>query len=269
MHAVKCSIASFLCLVVSATALPSHEFWIDPERYQVEIDGRILADFRNGQEFEGITLGFFDRSSALLRMALRDDVRDLEPRNGDRPAIDQAPMGEGLHILLHETTPQRLTYATWEKFAAFAAHKDFPDIEARHAARGLPRKDFAERYTRHVKALVAVGDGAGSDRRFGLETEFVALANPYTPEFAQEMAVELYYDGALRADAQVEIFDMAADGSVSIRLARTNDRGVARFGTEPGHTYLVDAVVLREPELPGDVAWESLWAALTFAVPGA
>ena len=261
-------ILTALLLGLSASGLAAHEFWIDPVRYQVESDARIVADFRNGQEFEGVALAYFDRSSQRLQMASGEDLRALEPRAGDRPAIDQAPLGEGLHVLLHETTPQRLVYKTWDKFAAFAEHKDFPDIGRRHDARGLPRENFRESYTRHVKALIAVGDGAGEDRRFGMETEFVARQNPYAPGYAQEMTVVLHYGDAPRGNAQVEIFDKAPDGAVTSTLTRTDGDGVARFATSPGHSYLVDAVVLREPVRgEPDVVWESVWAALTFAVP--
>lgn len=235
--------------------------------YQVETDVQIIADFRNGQEFEGVALGYFDRSSRRLQMSLGADVREIMPRNGDRPAISQPPLGEGLHILVHETAPSRLTYKEWSKFADFAAHKDFPDIERRHDARGLPREGFTETYTRHAKALVAVGHGAGSDRYFGMETEFVARINPYSPEYGEEMTVELFYRDDPRGDAQVEVFEKAPDGTVTISLTRTDANGLARFPTRAGHSYLVDAVVLREPEDGAEVAWESLWAALSFSVP--
>lgn len=251
-----------------ATGPSAHEFWIDPSAYQVESGAHVVAEFRNGQLFEGVSLGYFDRSSHRLQMALGEETRDLEPRNGDRPAIDQPPMGDGLHVMIHETAPSRLTYETWDKFQAFADHKDFPDIGRRHDARGLPRENFTESYTRHVKALVEVGDSEGADRYFGMATEFVAQTNPYAPDFAQEMTVALFYRDVPRRDAQVEIFDKSADGSVTVALTRTDDEGIATFATTPGHEYLVDAVVLREPEgASEDIAWESLWAALTFAVP--
>jgi hypothetical protein len=44
---------------------------------------------------------------------------------------------------------------------------------------------------------------------------------------------------------------------------------VATVPVTAGHAYMLDAVVLREPEgvsNPGAL-WESLWANLTFAVP--
>jgi len=134
------------------------------------------------------------------------------------PAISVDAHKEKLTILAHETVPTSLRYTDWQKFQEFADHKDFPDMLARHRARGLSETDFSETYSRHVKALVAVDDGAGQDRALGLETEFVALANPYTDDLSARFPVALTYDGATRANAQVEVFEKAPDGTVEIML---------------------------------------------------
>ena len=52
-----------------------------------------------------------------------------------------------------------------------------------------------------------------------------------------------------------------------ITYLATDAKGEAVIPVRPGHRYLLDAVVLREaPDGDGPV-WESLWAAMTFAVP--
>lgn len=252
--------------------LASHEFWIAPEKYQVESGSAIRADFKNGQEFKGATLSFFDRNSVRFDVAVGGRMGTVTARSGDAPAL-QLPEGseDGLFVVLHETTPSTLTYKTWEKFAKFAAHKDFPDAEADHTAAGWPRDGFKERYTRHAKALIGVGDGIGADQMYGLATEFVALSNPYEAGFDGTMKIALYYGDALRPNAQVEVFAMAPDDTVTVTLHRTDAKGEAEIPTKPGHSYLFDAVVLRpaadaggDPKVP---VWETLWAALTFAVP--
>jgi hypothetical protein len=264
-----------LCLVLallSGASATAHEFWIEPERYQVETDAPLVASLRNGEHFKGSSLGWFDRRFTRFEMVLGDDVRPVEGRMGDTPALQAtAPDAEGLLVILHETTPSTLTYREWEKFLKFAAHKDFPDAAAIHEEKGWPKEGFRESYTRHVKALLAVGSGAGADRAFGLTTEFVALSNPYASDFDGTMRVQVNYEGAPRADAQVEVFARAPDGNVDITLHRTDAEGMAAIPVQPGHEYLFDAVVLRPAARAGDSedapVWETLWAALTFAVP--
>jgi uncharacterized GH25 family protein len=263
-------------LLLAMAAIPArpslaHEFWIEPLKYQVPTGERIEANLKNGQDFEGINLSYLDRRFLRFDQLTGGMITPLPGRAGDLPAvqIDAAP--EGLLVLAYESRLSRITYKEWEKFDAFATHKDFPDIRARHDARGLPETDFTEGYSRYPKVLIGVGAAEGADRAFGMETEFVALDNPYRAGFTGPLPVQLLYRGAPRGDAQVEIFQRAADGGVSIDIVRTDADGKALIPVRPGVEYLLDAVVLRVPdpalaEAEG-IVWETLWATLTFAMP--
>ena len=252
---------------MAAGPVLGHEFWIEPVDYTLDPGAPVIAELKNGQEFVGNTLSYFGPRITRFDMIRGNDVVAVMGRAGDIPAMTMDAPAEGLWSIVHETRPQKLTYDSWDKFAAFAEHKDFPDIAARHEARGLPREGFGETYTRHVKSLVAIGSGLGSDVISGMETEFVALLNPYTDALDAGLPVRLLYQGAPREDAQVEIFDRAPDGAVAISTLRTDDTGTALIPVQPGHEYLLDAVVLRPAPDSAPEVWQSLWAGLTFAVP--
>ncbi len=258
------------CIALNGPAW-SHEFWIEPEQYQVEADGTITAHLRNGEEFKGISLGWFERRFTRFEVVQGDKVRPVEARMGDTPALDIEAGQSGLAVILHETTPSKITYRDWEKFMRFVRHKDFTDAGAIHEEEGWSKEIFRESYTRHAKALVAVDDGAGSDRAFGLATEFVALTNPYAPDFDGTMIVSVLYNGAPRPNVQVEVFEKAAGAEANITLYRTDASGVAHIPVKQGHSYLFDAVVLRRSAKAGEEenapVWDTLWAALTFEVP--
>ncbi|MEP1612587.1 MAG: DUF4198 domain-containing protein [Roseobacter sp.] len=249
----------------------SHEFWIQPEQYQVDVGDPIIATLRNGQNFKGTSLAWFDSRFTRFDMISNDNVQPVLGRLGDTPAL-QADAGEdGLLVVVHETVESTLTYQTWDKFLTFVDHKDFRTAVATHEAHGWPKEQFRETYTRHVKSLIAIGTGKGEDRAFGLQTEFVALTNPYEDDFDGNMQVLVRYQGDPRPDAQVEVFARSPDGSVDVTLHRTNDKGVAQIAVLPGYQYLFDAVVLRPSPRAGTEEkaplWETLWAALTFEVP--
>lgn len=247
-----------------ASTAHAHEFWIEPEHYQVAPQDEIRARFRNGENLEGVALPYFERRSVRFERVLGDLREPVLPRSGDNPAFVWSAPEDGLLVIAHETTPSKITYKEWAKFEAFAAHKDFPDIRARHIARGLPEDNFTETYTRHVKVLVGVGTGHGADMALGLETEFVALANPYTDDMSDGFPVRLLYEGAPRSGALIEVFARGPDGSVQVSTTRTDDAGEARIAVTPGTEYFLDAVVLR-PAPEGETAvWETLWAGLGF-----
>lgn len=264
-------ILAALFAVTVALPVQSHEFWIEPQAYQIEADGMLQGELVNGQDFDGSKLAYLPQRFELFTMASGLRQSDVENRLGARPALDIAPLADGLHAISYQSRMSTIGYAEWEKFLKFAVHKDFQDIEAIHDARGLPREGFTEGYWRFAKALIGVGASAGSDFRTGLAVEFVALDNPYTADLSDGLRVQLYYLDDTLPDSQVELFEKSPDGSVDITLHRTDADGIATLPVKAGYSYLVDHVVLREPseELAtrAEIEWETLWAALTFGVP--
>ncbi len=266
------SLASVLATLAAVAALPAfgHETWLDAKRWQVAPESRIAVDLINGERFAGIELAYFQRRIERLE-ALRDGAgAPIDGRAGDIPAIQMDAGAEGLVRIVYRSNLSRLTYTEDNQFADFVAHKALEGTMAAHTARGLPETGFNEGYRRFAKALIGVGDGAGRDTRAGLETEFVALANPYTDDLSGGLPVQLFYRQDVRADAQIEIFERAPDGNVTVSTLRTDAEGRATIPVRPGHVYLLDAVVIREPEPvlaeEEEIVWETLWAAMTFAV---
>ncbi len=259
------------CVALSASVASAHEFWIDVERYQIDAQEAITGALRVGQRFVGIEMAYLPNTFRRFEIAQGETVVPVEGRLGDRPALAQAAPGEGLAVVVHVTTDSTVIYREFTKFEEFVRHKDAEWTLEEHKARGYPTDRFVEGYSRYAKALVAVGDGRGADRRFSLETEIVALANPYTDDLSDGFPVEVLYRGEPRVDTQLEIFDRAPDRTVTVTTVRTDDAGRARVPVKAGHVYMLDSVVLRDPEGPlaerPDIYWESLWANLTFAVP--
>lgn len=229
-----------------------------------------MADLRVGQMFSGAAYAYIPATFERFELVQGERVVAVSGRAGDLPALTMPAPAEGLWVIVHQTGNSVLTWNEWEKFESFLRHKDAVWVLDEHRARGLPETGFRERYSRYAKSLVAVGHGRGADRPVGLLTEIVALANPYTDDLAQGLPVRVLYEGRPRANAQVEIFARAPDGTVSDSFTRTDAEGVAVIPVAPGTEYLIDAVVLRPvaEEGPRAAVWESLWASLTFRVPG-
>lgn len=256
--------------ITLAQAATAHEFWIAPEPYQIDAGDPIRAQLRVGSDFAGSPQSYFPQRFARFEVKMGDDVWEVEGRIGDIPAMDMVVEGEGLAVILHETKGDSLQYRTRELFESFVAHKDLTGTLERHAERGLPELEFREAYTRYAKSLVAIGSGEGADARVGLKVEVVAEANPYTDDLSEGFPVQVFYEGEPRREEQVEVFERAADGAVTVTRLRTDTEGRLSFPVTSGSTYLVDSVVMEDtgnddPEA-GPV-WHSAWASLTFTVP--
>lgn len=255
---------------LSASVAQAHEFWLSPERYDVAPGATIVADIRVGQNFKGIAYSYIPNNIERFDLMQGDTVLPVQSRMGDRPAMTMAAPGEGLVVLVHETTDSTLIYKEFDIFKSFVEHKAFPGVLEQHSARGLPQTMFSESYRRYAKSLVAVGSGAGADRLTGLETEIVALANPYTDALPGGLPVQVFYQGAPRSDAQLEVFDKLNGETVAVTRLRTDDQGRVFVPVAPGHEYLLDAVVLLgtgNDDISKGPVWRSLWASLTFRIP--
>ena len=253
-----------------AAAAQGHEFWIDPEKHQISPGEDIVAAIRVGQNYKGFSFSYLPAQFRRFEFVLGEDSQPVKGTMGDRPAVTMAAPGEGLVVLVHETTDKTLTYSEFQKFEDFVTHKGADWTLDAHATRGLPPERFKEVYSRYAKSLVGVGGSQGQDRAVGLEVEIVALENPYTGEMADGFDALVLYRGEPWAEAQVEIFEKPADGEVAVSTLITDSEGRVTVPVLTGHRYMLDAVVLREPsaelaEATGAV-WESLWANLTFEV---
>lgn len=263
-------LASIALIGIAGKGALAHEFWIDPNPFIIAEGAPAIADLRVGEDYRGAPQPYLTQSFTRFDIVQGNVPRPVTGRLGNIPAMRVDGLGAGLAVVVHETAGQDLTWTGWDRFLAFAQHKDLGDVTAMQAARGLDQEDVTEVYIRYAKSLLAVGDGAGADRRMGLRTEFVALTNPYRDDPAQGFAAQLWLDDAPRADVQVEVFAKAPDGAVMVGLARTDAAGIVRLPVVAGMRYMLDAVVL-EPVAPvqaGDPEWRTLWANLTFAVPG-
>lgn len=239
--------------------------------YQVAPGDPVVAELLVGSGFKGVRQSYFPQRFTRFEARMGETVMPVEGRLGDNPAMNMVLPAEGLWVVVHETKGDSLKYRERRIFEEFVAHKDLGDVLERHAARGLPELEFREAYTRYAKALVAVGDGVGSDREVGLHTEIVALANPYNDDLSAGFRVRVLYEGAPRSNAQIELFARDPAGEVEVSYHRTDAAGEALLPVRPGVEYLVDAVVMDDTgndDPQAGPVWHSAWAALTFRVPG-
>lgn len=268
---MKRTVLISLFLACLASTAKGHEFWIDPEAHRVAVGEPVVAALRVGEDYKGSSYSYVPRNFRRFDYAIDGAVNAVEGTLGDRPAANVPTDADGLMVLIHATTDTVLAWTEWERFVGFVKHKDAEWVLEAHAARGLGEEDRRELYSRYAKSLIAVGSGQGTDLELGLLTEIVALENPYTDNMADGMDVRVLYEGSVRGNTQIEVFEKAADESVTVFTLKTDANGAATIPVKQGYRYMLDSVVLREPGAEAaaekNVHWESLWANLTFEVP--
>lgn len=267
-HAALATVCAIIGMTLVASPACAHEFWIEPHEFRVVPEAEIRADLRVGQDFKGDAFPYIPSRFAAFRLHDRLGEADVDGIAGDLPALSLTPRAEGLSLFTYVSGGERIRFRDWDEFASYLALEGLDAIPALHDARGLPRDDISELYTRCAKTLVAVGDsGDDEDRATGMRLELVADQNPLTLTPATSMSFTLLWEGEPLPDTQVALFRKAQDGAASTRtLTRTDGNGQASF-TIPAHgTYMAAAVHMIAAPQDRNADWQSFWATLTFDI---
>ena len=177
-HTMKLTPAVLIAFV--ATSVYAYEFWIETKQSDYDIGEPIVGNLYVGENANGTALAYLPRNFTAFNFVDGDrSVRAVEGRIGDRPALNIAGNIDGLSIFYYETIDFQITWRSSAQFQNFLKYDGLPHIAKQHIERGLPPSGFSELFSRHIKALVLIGDGAGEDLRIGMPIEIVALDNPF------------------------------------------------------------------------------------------
>jgi len=264
--------ASVLALVFGPGLARAHEFWIQPERFQLPVAMSTPMTLQVGAGSER------QRSQLPPRRVLRFDaptpageIQDLRPAltlgapDADG-ALSFSRPGAYVVTLLSDANAQ--SHLSAARFTAYAREEGLtPALEAR-AARGQQALDASERYSRQAKALVQVGEGGGQaavTRPAGLTLEIVPELSPYVLPRPARLPVRVLYEGRPLAGALVKLTDLAHDAA-PLEQSRTDGEGRASFAMPGRGAWMMDVVWTR-PLVDEGVDFETVFSSLSFGFP--
>lgn len=178
----------------------------------------------------------------------------------------------GTYVLGVSTAP-RMIELTPEAFNSYLKHDGVLDVLEARKRNGELELPARERYSKHVKSVVQVGElrSEAFDTVLGYPIEIVPLANATDLHEGDELPVRVLFNGAPLASQLV----YASHGSfhahdesgshVEAFSGRTDESG--RFVlpvNEAGRWYV--RLIHMKPSPEPDVDYESFWATLTFQV---
>ena len=252
----------------------SHEYWIEPRKYEIAPGDTLEADLKNGQNYKGNNQYYLEKFFTKFDIFDGQQTHIAAGKNGDQPALKFQTTNPGLYIISYQSTFDTLKFEKWEKFIAYAYNQGLDGVVQRHLQRGLPQQYFKEDYARTIKALVRVGKGNGEDKLTGLPFEFVAQDNPYTLVIQNNenafLSVRLYINDKPMGDKQVLIFQN--NGNITHTKTKTDSDGYVKVPLKGGGTFMLSSVHMFEGDDDSNTKkpeWLSYWANLTFAMPGA
>ncbi len=207
-------------------------------------------------------LSFEVRSAAGVKNLLSSFREDQQP-------IAALPsLTPGSHLIRYDTSPIDIELDP-TKFGAYLLEERLIEVLVERQRRSEEDKPGRERYSRHLKALVQVGDKLDPTviQPVGQELEIVPLAMPHSLRAGQELQVKVLFRGQPLVDRAVSIAQKWR-GRVTEVFQRTSDAGIAKFTVEPHGQWLVRLIHMHRaegPEAAGGIDWRSHWASLSFS----
>ena len=265
-----------LALAAALIAAPAaaHDFWVQPERFQVTPQEPMPITLQVGhgaqRQRSPIPAARIVRFAAMAPDGQAIDLRaGLHPGNDADDGKIQLP-GAGTYAVVLETDNRAQSHLPGPRFNDYLEDEGLtPAAESRRRS-GREAAEGSERYSRVAKALVRVGDGgpAGATWPLGLPLEIVPLADPYGADATASLPILVLYQGRPLAGALVKLTDLAHD-AVPVEVHRTDAAGRAMFQTSQRGDWLLNVIWTRPLPAADEVDFETTFSSLSFGFPQA
>jgi uncharacterized GH25 family protein len=258
-----------ILLLITATVLSAHDLFLKLDNYFVPPNTAVRVAVLNGtfSRSEGAVTPDRLLDLSIVGPMLRNAIpRESWKPSGDTTWLSVQTGAPGTYVIGASLSPRQIALSA-EDFNSYLKDDGIPDVlDARTRAGELGRA-ARERYQKHVKAILQVGDRRTNSFEFvlGYPAEIVPVSNPYFLIVGDTLAVRCLVDGKPVAQ-QLVIAGGARDTTPIPEIrARTQADGIARFVMRtPGKWYI--KFIHMVPVSGDSVNYESKWATLTFKV---
>ena len=261
-----------LALAASTAALAlAHDMFLKPAQFFVKENAPIDLVLING------TFTKSENSIARNRLA---DISVLGPAG--RARVDTSAWkaetdtsflgvkaGAAGTYVLGVSTKSNIIPLTGQEFNEYLESHGIPDVLAARKRDNEMDRAVKERYHKHVKAMVQVGD-ARSDHyatALGYPAEVIPVENPYALKAGATFHFKAVVDGKPVANQYIQYGGRtAAGGRIEMKAVRTNAEGIGEIRLSPAGTWYVKFINMTRLSGDREADYESKWASLTFAV---
>mgnify|MGYP003579820467 CR=1 FL=1 len=256
-------------LLTSAAVLLAHDLFLKLDNYFMPPHTTVRVVVLNGTFSASEAAVASDR---LLDLSVVGPTeRRTIPRASWQPSGDSTLLtvqtgAPGTYVIGASLSPRQIALSG-EDFNSYLKEDGLPDVLDARTRRGELGKAVRERYHKHVKALLQVGEARTNafTTVLGYPAEIVPLTNPYAARIGDTLAVRALVDGRAVVD-QLVIAGGERDGQkIGEVRARSDSAGVVRFALATAGKWYIKFIHM-VPVAGDSVNYESKWATLTFQV---
>jgi uncharacterized GH25 family protein len=262
-------VVAVLLLMFSATLLLAHDLFLKLETYFVPANTAVRVAVLNGTF--SMSEGAVAPDRLLDLSVVGPTERRAIPRASWKPAGDTTWLSvqtgaPGTYVIGASLSPRQIALSG-EDFNSYLKEDGIPDVLNARTLAGELGVAVRERYQKHVKAMLQVGDVRTDAFAtvLGYPAEIVPLANPYATRIGDTLVVRALVDGKAAAN-QIIIAGGEQDGRAMQEVRTRSDTvGIARFALSGAGKWYIKFIHM-VPVTGDSVNYESKWATLTFQV---
>jgi len=250
----------------------AHTLYLLPVKFRVARGEKLVFSVHNGDSFPA-----GDQAVAPERLL---DARLITPSGQTRAIKDfqklgrathgvTAPLDEaGTHWLLVRTRPNHLSLDP-VKFDSYLKEEGLEHVIEWRRAHGGAAKPSRERYTKHAKSLIVSEKPSGAwQNAFGLDLEFIPLADPFTLRPGDSLPLSVRWKGKPAAGLRVEqAWATAREHGMKV-AGRTDAEGKLVVVFDRAARWRLHTVAMERLTNDPEADWSSDWATLTFELGG-
>ncbi len=259
-------------LLCAASLVNAHDLFVKLESYFLAPHTSVTVPILNGSFVSSENAIMRDRviDISLVSAAGRTRI-DTTAWAGDTTYADTTYLtietgDPGTYIVGASTKARELGLAGAD-FNEYLEHDGIPDVLEARRRSGELDKDVWERYAKHVKAVLQVGDVRDDAYgvRLGYPAEVVPLVNPYSLNVGDEYSFLCLVDGEPVANQLVILGGEQGGNLVDEVRKRTDDNGKITFVIDSAGKWYIEFISMA-PSGEADIDYESKWATLAFEV---
>jgi uncharacterized GH25 family protein len=263
---------SYLFLLLFATVLfSSHELFLKTDSHFLQPDAPTQLYLLNGTFDTSENAITADR---IINSKIIGPDYLLEPEEGQFMIKDKITYlnfttgNPGTYVAGISTLP-RILEMDANAFASYLEHEGLESIITERKALRIDDNGARERYSKHVKSLLQIGEESSMDfmKPLGYPIEFVPMSNPFKVGLGVPISFKLLRNGKPLANQTVH-YSTAVPGQNAHdneNATRTNENGLVTIRPNAKGKWYV-ATIHMETKEDDDVDYESNWATLTFEI---
>jgi len=262
-------LAPLVAALLLASPARAHDYWLEFQPLQPTVGADLSLSLWVGEDFVADAEKKFEKSRfSTLRHVTSAGTTNLLPTaiDGAVPVHRLKLAAPGGHLLAVERNPVLIQLRA-RKFNRYLEHEGLHHVLAqrRHALEHL--WPGHERYTRHLKAFVQIGDQADgtSMKVLGQRIEIVPDRDLALIKPGERLGVVVLFAGKPLPGLQVEAF-VRQGGTTRGQMATSDAAGRVEFTVEASGAWLVRTLHMQRCSGCIGADWESFWAGYSFAV---